>query len=64
MVVSFDKDGKYRTKIVLVSDKDADYLAGTGMFQVDRGTFYTYGQRKLASSKMVPVKVEFIKDSK
>lgn len=64
MVVSFDNTGKYRTKIVLVSDKDADYLAGTGMFQVDKGTFFTYGQRKLASGKLVPVKVEFSKDSK
>lgn len=64
MVVSFDKDGKYRTKVVLVSDKDADYLAGTGMFQVDKGTFITYGQRKLGTSKLVPVKVEFSKDSK
>ncbi|MGV3637825.1 MAG: hypothetical protein ACO1NQ_09285 [Flavobacteriales bacterium] len=64
MIVSFDKQGKYRTKIVLVSDKDADYLAGTGMFQVDKGTFFTYGQRKLGTSKLVPVKVEFSKDSK
>lgn len=64
MIVSFDKDGKYRTKIVLVSDKDADYLAGTGMFQVDKGTYFTYGQRKLGTSKLVPVKVEFTKDTK
>ncbi len=64
MIVSFDKAGKYRTKIVLVSDKNADYLAGTGMFQVDKGTFFTYGQRKLATGKLVPVKLEFTKDSK
>lgn len=64
MVVSFDKEGRYRTKIVLVSDKDADYLAGTGMFQVDKGTYFTYGQRKLAMGKLVPVKVEFTKDTK
>ncbi|MCB0767828.1 MAG: hypothetical protein KDB95_11530 [Flavobacteriales bacterium] len=64
MIVSFDDAGKYRTKIVLVSDKNADYLAGTGVFQVDKGTFFTYGQRKLGSSKLVPVKVEFSKDSR
>lgn len=64
MIVSFDKEGKYRTKIVLVSDKDADYLAGTGMFQVGKGSFLTYGQRKLGTSKLVPVKVEFSKDTK
>jgi hypothetical protein len=64
MIVSFDKEGKYRTKVVLVSDKDADYLAGTSMFQVDNGTFFTYGQRKLGAGKLVPVKLEFTKDSK
>lgn len=64
MIVSFDNQGKYRTKVVLVSDKDADYLAGTGMYQVDKGTFFTYGQRKLGSSKLVPVKVEFSKETK
>lgn len=64
MVVSFDDAGKYRTKIVLVSDKEVDYLAGTGMFQVDKGTYFTYGQRKLGSGKLVPVKVEFSKDGR
>ncbi|MBK7271350.1 MAG: hypothetical protein IPI07_18125 [Flavobacteriales bacterium] len=60
----FRQGRKYRTKIVLVSDKDADHLAGTGMFQVDKGTYFTYGQRKLGTSKPVPVKVEFTKDTK
>lgn len=64
MLLNFERGGKYRTKVVLASGKDVDYMAGMSVFQATKDTYYTMGQRKLGSGKFVPVKVEFSTESR
>ena len=62
--VSFDEKGAYRTKAVLKSDTNKDYIGGWNLMRTGKGEYIALGTEKLVSGKFLPVKIEFTIETK
>ncbi len=60
----FDNNGGYRTKAVLRADNDEDYISGWRLVRTGRDEYIALGTEKLVSGKFLPVRIDFIKETK
>lgn len=62
--VTFDDKGAYRTKAVLKSDTNKDYIGGWNLMRTGKAEYIALGTEKLVSGKFLPVKIEFTLETK
>ncbi|MBK6830370.1 MAG: hypothetical protein IPG92_06295 [Flavobacteriales bacterium] len=60
----FDEKGGYRTKAVLKNDSDEDFISGWNLVRTGRDEYIALGTEKLVSGKFLPVRIDFIKETK